>query len=147
MEILKEAIISIDKPFFIYNKITMVIKVYPTIVEPGNKSITTFDPTTDEPFIKDTIEEVMVEFDRLGFMMPEEDTWDFPEKSIRVFITHEQNTLIMQSVYGLDLLTYFKQITPPIVSKIAGIYIYLNEIFPDHKGLLESFGAVITINS
>ena len=70
--------------------------------------------------------------------------WHEPTKAIQLLLTYEQNVLLIQSQYGLDLLSYFKSINPVTVNEPEGIYIYLSELFDAHKQLLESFG--ITIN-
>ncbi len=51
----------------------------------------------------------------------------------------------MQGEYGLFLLDYFKNIIPPAptFNEPEGVYIYLCELYLEHKTILESYGAKI----
>lgn len=69
--------------------------------------------------------------------------WHAPLKPVQLKLTHAQNTMLMQSPYGVDLLTYFNSIKPETFNEEDAIYIYLKEIFPQHRDLLEGFGAVV----
>jgi hypothetical protein len=142
MKALIPTIVTFDKPYFVYELSTMKVTHAPEDVQAGSEAATAVNFTTQKPIEADTIEDLMVKFDELGLKMDEPDSWDFEEKKVQLFMTYEQNASLMQSDYGLDLLGYFKSLNPlPItVNKIQGIYIYLSEIYPQHRGLLESFG-------
>lgn len=66
--------------------------------------------------------------------------WHSPLKPVQLKISHAQNTALMQSPYGVDLLTYFKSIAPDTFPEADAVYIYLGEIYPSHRNILEGFG-------
>lgn len=138
-----------DTCFFIYKENTVIQP--PTVVDSGNTLTTAYNPTTDIPIERRTIEDLMVEFDRLGLVMPIDSTipveplWHDKTRGVKLFLTYENNTILMQGVYGLFLLDYFKNIIPPAptFNEPEGVYIYLSEIYLEHKTILESYGAKI----
>ena len=86
MRTIQAAIVAFDKPFFIYNE--NGVKTYPTDVQPNSEAIDTLSPN-DKYYVADTIEQVMVEFDKLGFVMPDADFWDHPQKEFRLNIPND----------------------------------------------------------
>lgn len=128
MKTIQAAIVTFSKPFFTYSKDG--VKQYPTMVEPQSESTSAL-MIGDSFFEADTIEEVMVEFDRLGFVMPEQDAWDFPERSLRLAIPNDDLTEIIKvrpTITGmLDILKDF------IVVRNRTQLIYLEEIYPEDR--------------
>ena len=137
MKILKEAIVEIDKPFFIYNKVEMKVKVYPKPIKVGSTSVTTFDPTVDEVVIMDTIEEVNAEFESLGFKVLELDMWDYPAQIIRVFLS-DTDLMDMLSTYP-QFSPFIEMVKDTTIKRNGGRWIYLSELFPEHKELFGSY--------
>jgi len=140
MRTIQVAIVSFQKPFFTYNE--KGCKHLPTSVDAGSEAISTLE-NGDQYFEGDTIEEVMAEFDRLGFVMPEDDQWDFPERKIKVSIP-DSNLLDMLKAYP-ELIGFLDILKEFIIKRNGNQLIYLEEIYPEHKELFNAFGANITI--
>ena len=138
MRIIQAAIVSFSTPFFIYNKDG--IKQLPTWVENGSESITSLC-VGDTYFEAPTINEVMEEFTRLGFVMPEENTWDFPERQMRATVKDVDMLTILKTypemIGLLDILKDF------IIQRNGSQVIYLNELYPEHRAILEGNGAIV----
>ena len=120
-----------DTCFFIYKETTVIQP--PTVVDSTSTLTTTYNPTTDIPIERRTIEELMVEFDLLGLVMPTDPTipvepiWHDKTRGVQLFLTYENNTILMQGNYGILLLDYFKNIIPPAptFNEPEGVYIFL----------------------
>lgn len=130
------------KPHYIWGYTKEGVKVCkktPTIPDVNYPDSFGMSPD-DKLVVRETIEEVMTHFEAEGFVMPDEDVWDFPEKAVRIKMTDRQNTLLMQSPYGVPMLQYFKSMDPPAptVNRNTGIYIYLAFIEDGHRYLLSS---------
>ena len=134
MKTIQAAIVTFNKPFFTYNNDG--VKQLPFNLS-GGSEITTALMIGDSYFEADTIEEIMVEFDRLGFVMPEEDVWDFPERYLRLAIPNDDMTEIIKQVPTIvQTLEYLKDF---IVVRNRTQYIYLSEIYPDDKVLFANY--------
>ena len=134
--------------FFIYgiNPETQekYVKHIPTQVDATNSAITVIDPTKEYPIERPTLEELMTKFDELGLTLDIEFSnfkWHRSDKLMQVFITHEQGTqLIMENPM---LMGYLETVGIPVVHEVEGIYIYLDELYPEHKALFEHYNAKI----
>ena len=134
MKTIQAAIVTFNKPFFTYN--SEGVKQLPFDVKNGSETTTAL-MVGDSYFEADTIEEVMVEFDRLGFVMPEEGVWDFPERYLRLAIPNDDMTEIIKQVPTIvQTLEYLKDF---IVVRNRTQYIYLSEIYPDDKVLFANY--------
>lgn len=132
MKTIQAAIVSFSKSYFIYSDI---VKVYPTIVDSGSESISSL-LIGDLFFEADTIEEVIAEFDRLGFVMPEENAWDFPEEPLRISFISDELLDLMAAINGLsDFIDVVKDTS---IKRNGRRYIYLNELYPAHEQLFLS---------
>ena len=134
MRTIQAAIVAFNKPFFTYN--SEGVKQLPFDVKNGSETTTAL-MVGDSYFEADTIEEVMAEFDRLGFIMPDEDVWDFSERPLRLAIPNDEMTEIIKQfpsvVQKLELLKDF------IVVRNRTQFIYLEEIYPDDQVLFANY--------
>lgn len=130
-----------DKPFYVWGydeKGNKVVKVLPTIADSVNKSAVGL-LIYDTPVEKSTIEEVMADFEANGFVMPEQDTWDFPLRKIRVFMTDSDYLDILTE--HPDLLSFFDVLKDFIVKRNGGRWIYLEELFDEHRFIFIQYGS------
>jgi len=69
--------------------------------------------------------------------------WTYPDETIRVFMFHQDFTRLMDSEYGVNLLTYCHE--NEIIRDLNGngIWLYLTSLLPEHKVILEQFDAII----
>jgi hypothetical protein len=139
METLRPAFVVFRKPYFIYNKVTNEVRVYPTIVEPNSSDATTLDYEVEKPIEFDTIEEVMAEFDRLGFVMPESDNWDYPEKPLRIKLSDSDIVQLFKNIPPFR--DYIDSMSDTTVARNSCQYIYLSEVYPEHKALLSTYSS------
>ena len=134
MKIIQAAIVTFDKPFFTYND--KGYKQLPMDVQLGSECTTSLI-IGDLFFEAPTLEEVMTEFNRLGFVMPDEDVWDYPERPLRLAIPNDDMTEIIKQVptivLKLDILKDF------ITVRNRTQYIYLEYIEPDDKVLFGKY--------
>lgn len=134
--------------FFIYgiNAETQekYVRHIPTQVDATNQTVTVIDPTKEFSVETETLEELMVKFDELGLTLDIEYNnlkWHYSDRSIQVFITHENGTrLIMENP---QLMGYLEMVGIPVIHEIEGIYIYLNELYAEHKALFDHYNAKI----
>ena len=134
MKTIQAAIVTFNKPFFTYNNDG--VKQLPFNVEVGGETTIAL-MVGDSYFEANTIEEVMAEFDRLGFTMPEQDIWDCPERPLRLAIPNDEMTEIIKQVPSvvqkLELLKDF------IIVRNRTQYIYLEEIYQDDNVLFANY--------
>lgn len=134
MRTIQAAIVGFSKPFFTYN--ANGYKHLPTQVESGSESISTLE-SGDQYFEADTIEQVMAEFDRLGFVMPEIDQWDFPELPLRISMTFEDWTNLITDIPDFAMMvTAFKD---TMINRNDRRYFYLSEVYPEHEAIFSSY--------
>jgi len=133
--------------YFIYNNDRIVI--YPTTLDAITSQATAITPT-DVVVERVTIEELMEEFDSLGFIMPEVDEngmpviepkWHDEDRLIRVIFTHDNAT---KMILGNPMLpVYMVQNSIIVIHEADGVYIYLNDLFEEHRMLFEMYGGNI----
>lgn len=137
MELIQKAIVRFNRCYFIYNPKTKDVRVVPTEVLPNSESTTWFDPSCEEKEEADTIDELMVKFESLGLIMPEEDVWDLPERPLRLAIPNDYLTEIikqMPTIIGtLDILKDY------IIVRNRTQFIYLQEIYPDDRVVFANY--------
>lgn len=119
-----------------------------TKVEQGSTAIV---PVTEgiEIKIADTLEDIEEELLLLGFAKPTETNvliqqyapWHIEQCAIRVYMDSIKYNKMIREVDGL--YEYFKSVGIPFVEYDNGGFLYLNEIFPQHEELLNSYGATI----
>ena len=83
--------------------------------------------------------------------------WHNADKPIQVVISEsiKRDLLLLKQEHDIlgnhhdvaALLEYVKNISALSVNDEGNLYIYLSEIFPEHKAFLESFGILINIRS
>lgn len=83
--------------------------------------------------------------------------WHNADKTIQVIIPEKvkRDLLILKQEHDIlgnhpdvsMLLEYVKNISALSVNENGNLYIYLSEIFPEHKAFLESFGIQINTKS
>lgn len=130
MKTITAAIVTFDRPFFTYSK--EGLKQLPFNVEQKSETTTTL-LVGDSFFEADTIEEVIAEFDRLGFVMPEDNTWDFLEEPLRISFLSDELLDLMAAINGLsDFIDVVKETS---IKRNGRRYIYLNELYPAHEQL------------
>jgi hypothetical protein len=125
--IYQKAFIGVSKPFFIYNKVNKDVVYVPTIIETGNTQGLVFDPSTDELVTDPTEEGLMAKFEALGLVLPDADTWDHPNRPLRLAIPNDDLTEIIK----LDPTVALKvdALKEWIVVRNRTQYIYLEEIY------------------
>lgn len=137
MKIIARTPVQFERPFFVFNKITKDVIISPSVVEPNHIAAWAIDFNTEECVELDTLEELMVKFDSLGLVMPEADTWDCPERPLRLAIPNDDMTEIIKQVPSvvqkLELLKDF------IIVRNRTQYIYLVEIYPDDQVLFANY--------
>ena len=137
MKIIARTPIQFDKPYFVYHKETKDVILPPTDLEPNHIAAWAIDFNTEAYEEADTIEELMVKFEAHGLVMPEQDTWDFPERPLRLAIPNDDLTEIikvMPTVIGLlDILKDF------IIVRNRTQLIYLEEIYPEDRAQFANY--------
>ena len=137
MKIIARTPIQFDKPYFVYHKDTKDVIITPTDLEPNHIAAWAIDFNNEVYEEADTVEELMVKFEALGLIMPDEDVWDFPEKPLRLAIPNDDLTEIikqMPTIIGmLDILKDF------IIVRNRTQFIYLEEIYPNDRVLFENY--------
>lgn len=150
MNILETKIVTFSNTcLFIYSGNNVIIP--PTIVNSGDTLATSYNQLTDVVVEAHNIEDLMIEFDKLGLILPIdpttpiEPTWHDKSRGVQLYISYENNATLMQGEYGLYLLDYFKNIIPPAptFNEPEGVYIYLCELYLEHRTILEKYGARI----
>ena len=144
MEFINRPIVRFIKPHFIFNKVTKEVIIVPTIADANNPATTTIDLTVEDWKEADTIEELMVIFDSLGLIMPDQDEWDYPERIIRVIV--KDSTLLSLLKDQPSLIGFVDSLKEYIVSRNGNQVIYLSELFLEHRMLFESINAKIESN-
>lgn len=143
MEALNAQIVQFKNTnYFIYNNDK--VKVYPTKVESGSTSITAILPT-DIVVELDDYDMLVSGFTSLGFVMRDETNpiiekpWHLSGKTIQVFLTHSSGTKLI--IENPDLVAYMKSVGIPTIYENDGIYIYLEELYEEHRLLFMQYGA------
>lgn len=131
--------------FFTYN--TNGVVSYPQEVTTGNTAIFTKTPDL-VPVEAQTMEELMVIYTGMGFTIPDPTQpvvveWVYPDKSVRLFMTYKDYVALLASPYGIPMLEYFNTIEPLVVDTNEGKYIYLSELYDEHKVILEQYNCVV----
>lgn len=144
MDKLNAEIVSFSNTnYFIYNENN--VKIYPTKVDSGSTSITAIIPT-DIIVENNNYDDLLLEFNRLGFIMPSGNTeivkWHDDinvARTIQVYIIHEYGTKLV--IDNPELIPYMLSIGIPCIYENEGIYIYLSELFDEHKSLFGIYKA------
>ena len=97
MRIIARTPVQFERPFFVFHKITKDVIIPPSVVEPNHIAAWAIDFNTEDYREADTIEELMVIFDSLGLVMPEDDVWDFLERPLRLAIPNDDLTEIIKN--------------------------------------------------
>lgn len=119
---------EVSKPHYIWgfdSSNQKVLKKVPTIPDPVYPDMVGMG-AKDVLVIRETIEEVMVDFEANGFVMPEPDTWDYPERSIRVDISNDD--LLKMIGHNPQLLQFQEVLGKYIVSRNNFRFIYLEKL-------------------
>jgi len=69
--------------------------------------------------------------------------WAHDVQIIRCFLFHSDFSALMDSAYGVALLSYCHENNIIRVLDNNGIWLYLTTLEPDHRALLEEFKAII----
>lgn len=130
--------------YFIYNGDT--VKINPTSVDSGSTSITAVIPT-DIVVENQNYDDLVQEFLNLGFELPAPITgdtiiWHLTGETIQVFLTHDNGTKMI--LENPDLMNYMTLNNIQCIYESEGIYIYLTELYPEHRQLFEYYKARIT---
>lgn len=137
MKIIARTPVQFERPFFVFNKITKDVIIQPTDVEPNHIAAWAIDFNTEDYREADTIEDLMVIFDSLGLVMPEQDTWDCPERPLRLAIPNDEMTEIIKQVPAIvNTLEVLKDF---IIVRNRTQYIYLEEIYTSDKALFANY--------
>lgn len=73
-----------------------------------------------------------------------EKKWIYPNKPIRLYMTYKNYVNLLASQYGISMLEYFNSISPVQEDNtIDGKYIYLSELYDEHKHILELYNCII----
>lgn len=157
MRVLEDRIVVFENTsVFIYDKDNNV-KVQPTEVTFGNslvttikkKSLTKTDPDDDIVVELPSKEDSINEFKHRGFTYKDKDSqnfqdimWHIESATIQVFLNHGQGTKL--TLDHPDLLTYMTSVGIPVLHEDDGVYIYLTELYPEHRTIFEQYKAKIT---
>lgn len=81
---------------------------------------------------------------KLEYNIYGEKQWIYPEKSVRLYMTYKDYVDLLSSQYGISMLNYFNSISPvDYYDTPNGKYIYLSELYDEHKKILESFNCIV----
>ena len=132
---------EVSKPHYIWgydSNNQKVLKKVPTIPDPVYPDMVGMG-ATDVLVIRETIEEVMSEFERLGFIMPEEDVWDFPEKPLRVKLSDTDVTDLL--VEYSDFIPFIESMKDNTIKRNSYRFIYITELYPEHEAILKLYAS------
>lgn len=137
MEIIARTPVKFTKPFFVFHKITKDVIIPPTIVEENHVAAWAIDFNVEDWREADTMEDLMIQFELLGLIMPDEDSWDFPERSLRLAIPNDELTEIIKNMPAIiGLLDILKDY---IIVRNRTQFIYLQEIYPDDRVVFANY--------
>lgn len=159
MEITLITVKHTNKPYyFAYNSNGFVVKPTRQII--GSTSSIGIIGNTELVEV-DTIEQLQAEINLLGLIFncetiddSEKLTWHVSDKNLVVRIFMQSNDYIKllasreiynSSFLGISMLYYFNTINPVMIEEDNGYYIYLSELFEEHKVILERFNAKIQL--
>lgn len=80
---------------------------------------------------------------KLEYLIYGEKEWKYINKNVRLYMKYKDYVNLLSSQYGSDMLTYFNTILPITVDTEEGKYIYLSELYEQHKQVLELFNCNI----
>lgn len=81
---------------------------------------------------------------KLEYNLYGEKKWLYPLKSVRLYMMYKDYVDLLSSQYGVDMLNYFNSISPVDYNDTPnGKYIYLSELYDEHKQILELFNCVV----
>lgn len=137
MKIIARTPVQFERPFFVFHKITKDVIIPPTDVEPNHIAAWAIDFNSEEAVEADTLEQLMPIFDEKGLIMPDQDTWDFPGRPLRLAIPNDEMTEIIKQVPTIvNTLEVLKDF---IIVRNRTQHIYLEEIYPDDKVLFANY--------
>lgn len=130
------------KPFYVWavidgQKVCIQLPTIPN-TDPSSKTTIAYNPS-HRLVAKETIEEVMADFDNEGFVMPDQDTWDFPEKPLRIKLSDSDITDLLTTTP--EFIGYIDLMKDTTVKRNGNRYIYLSEVYPEHKALLSKYSS------
>lgn len=81
---------------------------------------------------------------KLEYNIYGEKKWLYPEKPVRLYMTYKDYVNLLASQYGISMLEYFNSIAPvQECDTTDGKYIYLSELYDEHKQILEQYNCII----
>jgi hypothetical protein len=143
MNVVNAQIVSFTNTnYFIYN--TNGVRVFPTSVDAMTSSITAITP--DDIIVeRGNMDELMEHFTSLGFEyrdpMVLRNIWHRGETTIQVRLTHDRTTSMILKYPSL--VDYMVVNGIAIVHESDFVYIYLNELYDEHKSIFDEHNATI----
>lgn len=80
---------------------------------------------------------------KINYFVYGEKQWKYSDKNIRLYMTYKDYVNLLSSQYGNNMLTYFNTINPITDDTSNGKYIYLSELYDEHKQILQSYNCII----
>lgn len=141
MDKLNAEIVSFSNTnYFIYNENN--VKIYPTKVDSGSTSITAIIPT-DIIVENNNYDDLLLEFNQLGFIMPSGNTeivkWHLTGKTFQIYLTHDNGTRMILAYPSL--MEYMTLNNIDSIYESEGIYIYLIQLYNQHYQIFKSYRA------
>lgn len=126
---------KVFNPFYIWSKDETgkkILQVVPTI--PPSHGTAVFCPMGCNIVELPSIDLVMADFDKEGFQMPEENPWDI-QSVLRIFLDDTDLVDMLKDYPAMS--PYIESVKETTIKRNGGRWIYLSELYPEHKSLFE----------